>query len=186
MKIYGLVILVLLIKSSYPILIYIIISSMMISGCAGIFVPAVVVSSTFVIPESNQTKEISKVSNNFVLGVLPPQKLKKGNCGLFLWGLVPGRPLYFFANPDDKIAKMMINDKLVIMERISENNEIVSGLFTSQTYMANKISIKVNVRTDNSNNVVRGVKIKNSVISIKENTGETSVISTVGLFGCRV
>ena len=155
-----------------------------LSACANLVVPVMVASTPLFVPKSDPDQQPKVLSSDLKIGSLPPQSLVKGTCGLFLWGNISGRPLYFYQNTTRLQTSMMINGDEVSLSRQTANNEYLNGLFEYQEFSYRGLVVKVTIRPDESNNVIQGIPIRSSVINITELNGKQSILSSAGIYGC--
>lgn len=114
---------------------------------------------------------------------LGPQNLNPGECGLFLWGQGPGRPLQFFQNARTQQVSVPFKPGSTVT-RISAENAAMDGLFTRQRFMVDDIKMDVSFTLAEGRNVLQGVAISGGRIELSEPSGRETVIPVVGLYGC--
>jgi len=117
---------------------------------------------------------------------LPAQTLAQGKCGLFLWEEKQGRPLVFFQRAGSDIAQVYAGGHSFEAVRTSAEVEIIDGLFQRQKFTSGEKKLHLRLQTTSSRNVVEGIRIPKGVMSITGSSGDQSIISLSGLFGCKM
>ena len=89
----------------------------------GVALSITVLPSCESVPSPKTKPEIQQRSTD----QLPPQTLKAGDCGLFLWTLDTKKRLVFFQKQGESTAKIMDKSKTINLQKISATQDIGVG-----------------------------------------------------------
>ncbi|TNE66115.1 MAG: hypothetical protein EP335_03935 [Alphaproteobacteria bacterium] len=118
------------------------------------------------------------------LGVLPPQRLDKGKCGLFLWLKRPDAPLVFFQRSDG-VASVALDGKVQSPHRTEKSAPITMQYFEDQTFRQADMTIKVTVQPESLRSLQQGLKLPTGSMSVATDAGWSAVLPVAGVIGCK-
>lgn len=120
---------------------------------------------------------------DYQVGVLAPQSLNAGECGLFLWLRSSDRDLVLFSGPDST-ARMMINGQEVVMPRTSAEGAQVFAQFERQVFQGGRHTLHVDVRFERRAGMARGVVVPQGSVRLIDDGGWEMVMPVGGLVAC--
>jgi len=119
-----------------------------------------------------------------MLGELPPQRLRAGQCGMFLWSRTSDRKLVMFSKSDDQGAIVMLSGREQNVPRVSGEGKNVLGYSAQQSYVWRGLFLQVNVELDQRPEIGRGAVIPTGTIRISRRDGWEYVLPVGGIVAC--
>ena len=114
---------------------------------------------------------------------LPPQELRAGECGLFLW-TNSSEPRLVFASFSGGAARMRVNGQDVSLARNAAEGSEVLGQFESQNFYSPEMNVALSMEVERRPNVVDGAVVPSATLRVTETSGWETVIPVGGLIGC--
>jgi len=118
------------------------------------------------------------------IGILPPQKLDIGECGLFLWLKREDAPLVFFQRSDGQ-AFMAVDGSMKPMERTETEQPIALQYFKNQSFEVGDMVIQISVKPESLRSLKQGLKLPDGSISIQQQGGWSAILPVAGLIACK-
>ncbi|MDX2143242.1 MAG: hypothetical protein SFV19_07800 [Rhodospirillaceae bacterium] len=151
--------------------------AMTLAGCGNITLPS--------LPTSNPAAAaVDDTDLEALISELPPQRLRAGQCGMFLWSRDEQRRLTLFAISTDQDAKMMINNREQFVPRVAGDGRIVQGFAEQQTYAWRNLTFKVAVEFEQRAGLGRGAVIPSGTLRVSRRDGWEAVLPVGGLVAC--
>jgi hypothetical protein len=119
------------------------------------------------------------------VGVLPPQSLVPGQCGMFLWAGQVRAHLVMFATGYEGLARMVIDGTEVDLDRRSGEGQSFFGHFSRQSYVHQGTEISLNLRMARRADLVGGAVVEQGLMRLREPDGWSHVIPVAGLIACQ-
>lgn len=120
------------------------------------------------------------------IGRLPAQKLKEGECGLFLFRGKPTPDFIFFAEASSGMAIMLLNGEEVVFDRMTSEGEVFDMHSTEQTYAEQAGSLSLLVSVTPGEQTIGGHEIAKGTIHLSREGGWKMVIPVGGATTCGV
>ncbi len=117
------------------------------------------------------------------VGVLAPQSLEAGECGLFLWLRSSDRDLIFFSGPNST-ARMMINGQEVTIPRVSAEGAQILAQFERQIFQNDRNTVHLEMRFERRAGMTRGVVVPQGSVRLIDEDGWEMVMPVGGLVAC--
>jgi len=118
------------------------------------------------------------------LGELQPQRLRAGECGMFLWTRTTERKLVLFAQAEADGAMVMLNGREQNVPRVSGEGRVMMGYNTQQSYVWRGLFLQVNVEFEQRPGLGRGAVIPTGTIRMSRRDGWEYVVPVGGLIAC--
>lgn len=119
------------------------------------------------------------------IGTLPPQKLKQGTCGLFLWARKVDANLVFFGYGAQGGARMILNGEPVDLTRTAANGAALYGQYARQIYAHEGRTISLNLEFEQRSEVADGAIVRKGRLRFEDETGWAYVVPVGGLVACQ-
>jgi hypothetical protein len=146
-----------------------------LAGCGSM--PEILTPTTAPLPAEDADLEAT-------LGTLAPQRLKSGECGMFLWSRTPDRKLLLFSRSTERGAIVMLNDREQNIPRVTSEGPVVLGYNTQQSYVWRSLFLQVNVSFEQPPGIGRGAVISSGTIRMSRRDGWEYVVPVGGLLAC--
>ncbi len=121
----------------------------------------------------------------FDLESLPPQKLRSGQCGLFLWSRTDQPVFVVFAEDTPAQATVRIGGRNRLLKRTATGGERVMGHFEQQTFSAGRYAFDLSLSFDRTRPVQDGAIVDHGVLRTRDKTGEETIVPVGGMIGCQ-
>jgi hypothetical protein len=119
-----------------------------------------------------------------VLGELPAQSLRKGECGMFLWSRTEDRKLILFSRGNDDGAIVMLEGREQNIPRVATDGRVVLNYSEQQSYVWRGYALQVKVDFEQRQGIGRGAIIPNGTIRMSRRDGWEYVVPVGGLLAC--
>jgi hypothetical protein len=119
-----------------------------------------------------------------VLGELPAQSLRKGECGMFLWSRTDDRKLILFSRGNDDGAIVVLEGREQNIPRVATDGRVVLNYSEQQSYVWRGYSLQVKVDFDQRQGIGRGAIIPAGTIRMSRRDGWEYVVPVGGLIAC--
>ena len=124
-------------------------------------------------------------SLDFDIGPLPPQTLKPGECGLFLFAPRPTPRFVFFSNATTGYAKMVIDGEPVTLSRSAAAGEVFDQNFSDTSYIAPAFGLELQVRIRPGSEAEGGTEVESGSLNLARDGGWSVVIPVAGASTCQ-
>jgi len=131
-----------------------------------------------------QPKTADEAELEAMLGELQPQRLRSGECGMFLWSRTADRKLVMFSKSDDGGAIVMLSGREQNVPRVSNEGKNVLGYSAQQSYVWRGLFLQVSIDMDQRPEIGRGAVIPTGTISISRRDGWEYVLPVGGIIAC--
>lgn len=118
------------------------------------------------------------------LGVIGPQKLAAGQCGLFLWSRTTPPRLVLFSDGLAGTAHIMMDGRARILRRSHHEGEAFYGQFQQQRFMDDDFALALDLEADSDAGIVNGVKISRGLLRVEDSAGGYSAVPVAGMIAC--
>lgn len=118
------------------------------------------------------------------LGTLPSQQLGENECGLFLWAKREDAPLVFFQRSSGQ-AYMDVDGSFEELTRTDAVDAIGLQFHQTQRFTASDLQIRVSIVPEETQTLLRGLKLPSGSISVVTGDGWSASIPVAGAIGCR-
>ena len=116
---------------------------------------------------------------------LPVQRLKAGECALFLWTRDTPARRVFMALQTPAVARIQVGGKTLELPRVSSEGQAVFGHYPVQRYAGSGHELTVRIETDVRSGLSAGAVAPNATIEHRAAGGWETVIPAAGLIGCQ-
>ena len=148
--------------------------------CAASFTAACASSTTGNTPvPSSPSALISSVPEEG----LPPQRLKPGECGLFLWGMSAPRKLVFFTNGGGS-ASVLVNNTPVSLPMSSAGGNVFGQFMTSMTFRDDATGRTVTVTIEPGEALEGGQRVESGTLQFRDSEDWETILPTTGVRAC--
>ncbi len=138
--------------------------------------------SSVSVPITQQVVVPSVAGENHI-GMLSPQTLAAGECGLFLWSRSSERNLIMF-NGRDGMAHMVINGQSVKFPRLQAEGEQILGQFEKQTFQQSPYTLYIEVKFEKRAGISRGAVVPQGSLRMVSEGGWEVIVPIGGLVAC--
>lgn len=119
------------------------------------------------------------------LGAVPPQPLKAGQCGLFLWSRVAAPDLKLVAFDQPAEAVIVVEGKTRTLKRTAFSGEALAGHFEEQTFSDGRITVAARITFDLNRPVQDGAVVREGSLRVTDAAGWEVVSPVGGMSGCQ-
>ena len=119
------------------------------------------------------------------LGVLPPQALEAGACGLFLWARDSRADLVFFTSDSDSQAHIAFDGRAMALPRTLADGEFLFGQYTRQQFAGDALNLSLAVQPDAQSRMIGGTVVRHGTLSIEDAKGWSIVMPVAGMIACK-
>ena len=124
-------------------------------------------------------------AGDMTIEALPPQDLRAGECGMFLWSRTNTPMLVMVALDDPAEAKVLLNGRTRELRRRSFSGAPTFGHFEQQTFSDGRFSLEVDVDFDDVRTVRDGAIIRGGVLRTADSHGWETVLPVGGMVACK-
>lgn len=117
------------------------------------------------------------------LGILPPQTLDDGDCGLFLFS-GQARRLVLVVQARSGEAKVQLDGRQRTLDRVLADGEMLFGLFTEQQFAYRDLELSVSFVPDRNTKVGAGAIIRQGRLTLTDGGGWRYVTPVAGAIAC--
>jgi hypothetical protein len=114
---------------------------------------------------------------------LPPQRLKPGECGLFLWGMSAPRKFVFFTNGTGT-ASVLVDDTPVSLPLSSANGNVFGQFMTSMTFRDAATGGSVTVEIEPGEPLEGGQRVESGTLQFRDTEGWETILPITGVRAC--
>ncbi len=151
--------------------------------CAALLLASCESLSSVITPVSTATATV-ETDLEETLSELAPQRLRAGECGMFLWTRTSERKLVMFSKAVDNGAMVMLNGREQNVPRVSGDGRIVMGYNAQQSYVWRGLFLQVNIEFEQRSGLGRGAVIPTGTIRMSRRDGWEYVVPVGGLIAC--
>jgi len=119
------------------------------------------------------------------IGVLSPQKLNTGECGLFLWLRREDTPLVYFQRSNTEVSNMVLDGALMSLKRVTRERMIGASFFERQMFTSDSMDVLLSIKAEQYQNIRQGLKIPQGTLSLREKNGWSASLPVAGMIGCQ-
>jgi hypothetical protein len=119
------------------------------------------------------------------LGVLPPQELEAGACGLFLWARGSRANLVFFTSDSNNQGHIVFDDRAIALPRTLADGELLFGQYTRQQFAGEALILRLAVQPDRDSRMIGGTVVRHGTLSIEDAKGWSIVMPVAGMIACK-
>jgi len=138
--------------------------------------------SSVYVPITQQVVAPSVTGENRI-GMLSPQTLAAGECGLFLWSRSLERNLILF-NGRDGVAHMVINGQSMKLPRLQAEGEQILGQFEKQIFQQSEYTLHIEVSFEKRAGIARGAVVPQGSLRLVSDGGWEVIVPIGGLVAC--
>lgn len=136
----------------------------------------------FRVPEPAGTVD----AGSFEFSTLPPQRLERGQCGMFLWAQTPHQPVFVLAAFDNPAeVRVSIDKRERNLPRTAFEGERMAGHFERQTYSDGRVTMRIEVQFDEEREIRGGAMVRQGVLRVTDREGWETIIPVGGMIGCQ-
>lgn len=118
-------------------------------------------------------------------GELPPQRLERGQCALFLWSRTTPPRRVLMALNDPAIARVRLGGRTVDLARTRVEGPAAFGHARTQSYAGAGASLVITVDMESRGGVVGGAVVPTAAIEYRTVAGWTIIVPAAGLLACQ-
>ena len=115
---------------------------------------------------------------------LPPQRLARGECGLFLWSMSAPRRFVFFTKGSSGDALVLIGDKTTSIPMTSAGGDVFGQFLTKMTFEDLASKAKVTVSIEPGKPLEGGQRVGSGNIQFRDAEGWETVLPVTGVRAC--
>jgi hypothetical protein len=130
-------------------------------------------------PQPGPTADVAEAPRG-----LPPQRLGKDECGLFLWSKADISRFVFFSRASEDTALAYLNNASVELIRTGRAGDIFGQFFTETTYLADS-GLEVRLSFEPGEELVDGARISSGIINFSDVDGWRNVLPVLGARVCQ-
>lgn len=116
---------------------------------------------------------------------LGQQRLKVGQCGLFLWARVPERQLVLFSDVATPRATIKSGGQLITLSRSEARGERAMGLYPYQKFSSGDLNVTMNVIVEAREGLTSGAAVPRGTLRLERAGDWEAIIPVAGLIGCQ-
>jgi len=120
-----------------------------------------------------------------ILGQLPGQVLRAGECGLFLFAANPKPRFVFFAEATTGVGKIVLDGKEEMLVRSATGGDIVDLHYTEQTFRFVDKNVELAVTLNTAIPTTGGHQIEQAALRMTSPVGWKVVIPVGGATSCK-
>lgn len=114
---------------------------------------------------------------------LPPQRLKPGECGLFLWGMSAPRKFVFFTDGTGT-ALVLDNDTPVSLPMSSAGGDVFGQFMTRMTFRNSSNGQSVSIAIEPGEALEGGQRVEGGTIQFRDSEGWETILPVTGVRAC--
>ncbi|MBL8549592.1 MAG: hypothetical protein JNJ73_06385 [Hyphomonadaceae bacterium] len=149
---------------------------------AGLALAAAASGTAAAAPDSRQTVQAGDVR----FEALPPQELRRGECGLFLWARTNSPMLLMTViGAEDSVARVRADGSQRTLPRTEFDGSPVHGQFERQVFSDGRLTLEVDVHFDANRQIRDGAIVQSGVVRVVNRAGWKTILPVGGMVACQ-